>query len=80
MPPRLQQKIGCRIGLDYPEPIGDPTQLAREARSRLKSWIESHDMKPEAKRVLKAHGSRLRQVRPRYGKKASLSQMALDLE
>ena len=76
----LQQKIGCRIGLDYPEPIGDPAQLGREARSRLKSWIESHDMKPEAQRVLRAHGSRLRQARPRYGKKAPLSQMALDLE
>ncbi|HBX25830.1 MAG TPA: deoxyribodipyrimidine photolyase [Gammaproteobacteria bacterium] len=80
MPLSLQKKIGCRIGLDYPEPIGDPAQLAREARSRLKSWIESHDMKPEAQRVLRAHGSRLRQARPRYGKKASLSQMALDLE
>ena len=76
----LQQKIGCRIGLDYPEPIGDPAQLAREARSRLKSWIESHDMKSEAQRVLRAHGSRLRQARPRYGKKTPLSQMALDLE
>ena len=80
MPLSLQQKIGCRIGLDYPEPIGDPAQLGREARSRLKSWIESHDMKPEAQRVLRAHGSRLRQARPRYGKKAPLSQMALDLE
>lgn len=80
MPLSLQKKIGCRIGLDYPEPIGDPAQLAREARSRLKSWIDSNDMKPEAQRVLRAHGSRLRQARPRYGKKAPLSQIALDLE
>ena len=80
MPLSVQKKIGCRIGLDYPEPIGDPVQLAREARSRLKSWIDLHDMKPEAQRVLRAHGSRLRQARPRYGRKAPLSQMALDLE
>lgn len=80
MPLSLQHQIGCRIGADYPEPIGDPQQLAREARSRLKMWIESHDLKPEAQRVLKAHGSRLRQSRPRYGKKSASGQMALDLE
>jgi deoxyribodipyrimidine photo-lyase len=80
MPLSLQHKYGCQIGLHYPEPIGDPQQLAREARTKLKSWIEMHDLRPEAQRVLKAHGSRLRQARPRYGKKASSSQIALDLE
>ena len=76
----LQQKYGCQIGLQYPEPIGDPQQLAREARNKLKFWIDTHDMRPEAQRVLKAHGSRLRQARPRYGRKASSLQMALDFE
>ena len=80
MPLSLQHKYGCQIGLQYPEPIGDPQQLAREARTKLKSWIETHDLKPEAQRVLKVHGSRLRQARPRYGKKLSSSQIALDLE
>jgi deoxyribodipyrimidine photo-lyase len=80
MPLSMQRAVGCEVGLHYPEPIGDPIQLARVARMRLKAWIETHDLKPEAQRVLKAHGSRLRQVRPRYGKKAPSSQMALDLE
>ena len=76
----LQQKHGCHIGLQYPAPIGDPQQLAREARDKLKLWIDTHDMRPEAQRVLRAHGSRLRQARPRYGRKASSLQMALDFE
>ena len=80
MPLSMQRAVGCEIGLNYPEPIGDQTQLARVARMRLKAWIETHDLKREAQRVLKAHGSRLRQMRPRYGKKAASSQIALDLE
>ncbi len=80
MPVSLQQKIGCQIGTHYPEPIGDPAQLAREARAKLKQWIDTHDLRPEAKRVLKTHGSRMRQTRPRYAKKVSSGQIALDFE
>ena len=79
MPLSLQQRFGCVIGQHYPEPIGDPTQLAREARAKLKAWIEQHDLRPEAARVLKAHGSRRKQSRPRKAKKASDQQMPLDL-
>ena len=79
MPLSLQQRFGCVIGQHYPEPIGDPTQLAREARAKLKAWIEQHDLRPEAARVLKAHGSRRKQSRPREAKKASDQQMPLDL-
>ena len=61
-------------------PIGEPTQLAREARARLKAWIEQHDLRAETARVLKVHGSRRKQSRPRKSKKASDQQMPLDLE
>ena len=47
---KLQYRVGQDCA-DYPEPIGDPQQLAREARSLLKIWIESHDLKPEAQRI-----------------------------
>ena len=80
MPSQLQTRVGCAIGVQYPAPIGDPLQLAREARARLKQWIETHDLRPEASRVLKTHGSRLRQQRPRYGKKTENAQMDLDLK
>jgi deoxyribodipyrimidine photo-lyase len=79
MPVRQQERVGCLIGRDYPMPIGDALQLAREARARLKDWIQTHDLQPEAARVLQTHGSRLRQSRPRYVKKTSLEQMDLDL-
>ncbi len=81
MPFSLQERVGCQVGLHYPKPIGDPSQLAREARAKLKQWTTSNDLRIEAARVLKTHGSRLRQARPRYGKKEiSLSQLVLDLK
>jgi deoxyribodipyrimidine photo-lyase len=80
MPLSFQEKYGCRIGLHYPEPVGEPQQLAREARNKLKLWIDTHDLKPEAQRVLKVHGSRLNRLRPRYVKKGPSSQITLELE
>lgn len=79
MPLSMQRQFGCLIGHDYPEPVGDPVQMAREARARFTDWIASHDLKTEAARVLKQHGSRLRQQRPRYGKKADSPQLSLDV-
>ena len=79
MPVSMQHQCGCLIGRDYPEPVGDPVQMAREARERLTNWISTHDLSGEAQRVLKQHGSRLRQARPRYGKKAKSPQLSLDV-
>ena len=80
MPLSLQQRFGCVIGKHYPEPIGEPTQLAREARAKLKLWIEQHDLRPETARVLETHGSRRKQSHPRKTKKVSDQQISLDLE
>lgn len=79
MPVSMQHQCGCIIGRDYPEPVGDPVQMAREARARLTDWITTHDLSVEAARVLKQHGSRLRQARPRYGKKTHSPQLPLDI-
>jgi len=79
MPLSLQQRFGCVIGLDYPEPVGDPVEMARVARARLTDWIRTNDLKPEAARVLKQHGSRRRQPRPRYVKKFDTRQLSLDI-
>lgn len=79
LPESKQRAFKCVVGVDYPEPVGDPVQLAREARARLKAWMVERDLKPEAMRVLTAHGSQLRQKRPRYGKKATSSQLQLEL-
>lgn len=78
MPKSMQEGVGCVIGRDYPTPVGDPVQMAREARARLSHWISTHDLKPEAQRVLATHGSRLQQKRPRYGKKSAVGQFQLE--
>ena len=80
MPLSLQKRVGCQVGVHYPKPIGDPSQLAREARVKLKYWSSRNEMEIEAMRVLKVHGSKFRQSRPRYGKKDSPCQIALDLK
>jgi deoxyribodipyrimidine photo-lyase len=79
MPLQHQQRFGCLIGQHYPEPIGDPVQLSREARAKISAWIAQHDMRPEAARVLKVHGSRHKKHRALKVKKASDQQMLLDL-
>lgn len=80
MPHSLQLKLGVVIGLKYPDPIGDPIQMAREARARIGDWIHKHDLKAEAQRVLKVHGSRSRQLRPRYNKKDPDKQLVMNLK
>ena len=54
-------------------------QLGREARAKISAWIQQHDMRPEAARVLKVHGSRSKKNRVPKVKKASDQQMLLDL-
>ena len=43
------------IGRDYPAPILDLEQAAREARDRLWSWRKHSDVKREARRILNRH-------------------------
>ncbi len=65
-PASLQQKWGIKLDEDYPLPLFEPEQALREARHRLKQYRAAHDLGDEAKRVLKMHGSQLRQNRPNY--------------
>ncbi|RCS59535.1 cryptochrome/deoxyribodipyrimidine photo-lyase family protein [Parvibium lacunae] len=57
MPSALQDKLGVRIGRDYPAPLVDLTQATRLARARYSAWREqvqrSHSLA-----VLEKHGSR----------------------
>lgn len=80
MPLTMQQRFGVLIGRDYPEPIGDPVQMARDAKHRLSGWIAEHAMGTEARRVLNTHGSQMKQSRPRYGKKTPSTQLELGIE
>jgi len=66
LPPAQLAKHGVVLGRDYPEPIRDHEQAAREARSRLTTWWREHPgMRDMARGVLVKHGSRMKQARPR---------------
>jgi deoxyribodipyrimidine photo-lyase len=60
-----QRAAGCRIGTDYPAPIVDHEQAAREARSRYLAWRRQPGMHELAESVLRKHGSRKRRIATR---------------
>lgn len=55
-----QRQAGLRIGGNYPAPVRDHDQAAREARARLTAWKRAHVEREESQRVFQKHGSRAR--------------------
>jgi deoxyribodipyrimidine photo-lyase len=62
MPAAVQRKAGCVTGRDYPGPVVDHEQAAREARARLIAWRRRPGMSELNRAVLAKHGSRKRRV------------------
>ena len=58
MPVALQARYGVRLGDDYPWPIVDHEQAAREARARIKAHRAAHDLSRESDRIRHQHASR----------------------
>lgn len=58
----IARRAGVRIGIDYPAPIVDHEQAAREARARLGEWRRRPGMGAQNHAVLIKHGSRKRKV------------------
>jgi deoxyribodipyrimidine photo-lyase len=65
MPPAIQRECGCVIDRDYPSPVVDHEQAAREARARLIAWRRRPGMSELNRAVLAKHGSRKRRVEER---------------
>ncbi len=57
-----QSAAGCVIGTDYPAPVRDHEQAAREAKARYSAWRRHPDMHALASAVLNKHGSRKRRI------------------
>jgi deoxyribodipyrimidine photo-lyase len=76
MPRHVQDRVGVRIGRDYPAPIVDAVAAAREARERISTIRRTQAARTEALAVLRAHGSRKPSPRRR---RDSAAQRALDL-
>jgi len=53
-----QAESGCRLGVDYPEPVVDPVAAARTARKAIWAVRGSPDFEAEADRIQARHGSR----------------------
>tara|TARA_X000000368_G_scaffold214429_2_gene169386 strand:- start:686 stop:2182 length:1497 start_codon:yes stop_codon:yes gene_type:complete len=58
MPGLIQMERGIRIGIDYPYPIVDLKQAARQARSQFSELRKNHAFRETSKAVHKKHGSR----------------------
>ena len=67
-----QDQLGCVIGRDYPEPIVEHVQAAREAKARFTPLRRSATANEEADRIRQRHGSRRRPA-PRVRPKATPS-------
>lgn len=62
LPATQQQRLGVRIGGDYPAPVTDHEQAARLAKAKLTEWRRRPGMLDLSRAVLAKHGSRKRRV------------------
>jgi deoxyribodipyrimidine photo-lyase len=60
MPPELQRKYGCVIGVDYPAPIVDHEAAARAARQKLFDAYRTPEAKAISEQLLQRYSSRSR--------------------
>jgi deoxyribodipyrimidine photo-lyase len=60
MPPELQRKYGCVIGVDYPAPIVDHEAAARAARQKLFDAYRTPEAKAITEQLLQRYSSRSR--------------------
>ena len=56
----LQERIGCRLGEDYPLPIVEPSAAARQARDRIWALRQTPGFREQAQEIVRQHGSRRR--------------------
>ncbi len=71
MPASLQQRYGVKLDVDYPLPVVDHEQAAREARARIKAHRASCDLGAESARIRRQHASRTPSPeRPRQRRRA----------
>ena len=56
--PASQERLGCVLGKDYPQPILDPAMAARQARERLHARRRQQGFAAAADAIQARHGSR----------------------
>jgi deoxyribodipyrimidine photo-lyase len=73
MPIDQQLAAGCRIGLNYPQPIVDHATAYREARLKIAVLRREPSARQEARKVFLRHGSRKRQTARKSDEKPNFS-------
>ncbi|MFK7827948.1 MAG: deoxyribodipyrimidine photo-lyase/cryptochrome family protein [Oligoflexales bacterium] len=63
MPTSKQKELGINIGQDYPCPIVDHKEAYAMARQKIYKWRARPNVKAEAERVYKKHGSRKQRIK-----------------
>jgi deoxyribodipyrimidine photo-lyase len=53
-----QQRVGCRLGIDYPLPVVEPAVAARLARERIWALRQAPGFRKQAMDIQHKHGSR----------------------
>lgn len=83
MTEREQQQACCVLGQDYPKPLVDHLEAARQARDRVWAVRQGDAYRKEADAIQKQHGSRRRsngrRSSPSRRRKESPGQLMLDL-
>ncbi|MEL6921920.1 MAG: FAD-binding domain-containing protein, partial [Pseudomonadota bacterium] len=58
MPPLMQRELGLQVGENYPAPIIDHLQAAKDARAKISEIRRTAGFREDQLKVLKKHGSR----------------------
>jgi len=58
MPQTTQARAGCRMGVNYPQPIVDPKQAVEIAKETVARWREKPETLEVSRQVYLKHGSR----------------------
>lgn len=54
----VQERVGCVLGVQYPLPLVQPAQAAREARDRIWALRQLPGFREQAQEIVRQHGSR----------------------
>lgn len=77
--PNLQQRYGLLLGVNYPEPIIEHSQAAREAKIRIYALRKNDDNRAITRQLLNKHGSRQTSRRKPRTKRTSIADNQLTL-
>lgn len=77
--PNLQQRYGLLLGIDYPEPIIEHSQAAREAKTRIYGLRKNDESRAITRQLLNKHGSRQASNRKPRTKRTRVADSQLSL-